>query len=124
MLFLAALEDEKLSRALTQIHGEPEKKWTLEEMARVAGMSRSIFAERFNALMKVPPAEYLTRWRMLRAKAALDTGKETIARIAAMTGYRSEAAFSTAFKRPDGACKRAAFPGTTARVRSSVIGCN
>lgn len=99
IVFLAAMEDEKLSRALKHIHSEPEKKWTLDQMARVAGMSRSIFAERFNAVMKLPPAEYLARWRMLRAKAALDAGKETVARIAAMAGYRSEAAFSTAFKR-------------------------
>lgn len=99
VVFLAALEDEKLSRALKHIHGQPERKWTLEDMARVAGMSRSIFAERFNALMKLPPAEYLARWRMLRAKAALDAGKETIAQIAESAGYRSEAAFSAAFKR-------------------------
>lgn len=97
--FLAALNDEQISRALKAVHERPAHKWTLEEMARAASASRTVFAERFSALLGMPPAQYVTTTRMLRARLALAEGQIPLARIAEEAGYQSEAAFSTAFKR-------------------------
>ena len=97
--FLAALNDQQIARALKGLHGRLAHKWTLEEMARIAGSSRSAFVGRFTTLLGIPPAQYLTRVRMLRARLALESGKASLAEIAEDSGYNSEAAFSTAFKR-------------------------
>lgn len=97
--YLAALGHEQLSRALAEMHMEPHKKWTLEGLSRVAGLSRSSFAEEFRTLMGMPPMEYLTRWRMLVARAKLLETRKPLVEIAEDVGYQSEASFSTAFKR-------------------------
>lgn len=97
--FLAALNDAQMSRVLQEVHSRFAHKWTLEEMARTAGKSRSTFAERFTALIGMPPVQYLTNVRMLQACLALDTGRLSLAQIAEEIGYQSETAFITAFKR-------------------------
>lgn len=97
--FLAALHDESLSRILKEIHRRPAHKWTLGEMAHVAGTSRSTLVERFTAQLGLPPARYLTSIRMLQARLALETEQKSLLQIANAAGYQSEAAFSTAFKR-------------------------
>lgn len=97
--FLTALNDEQISRVLKEAHSRPAHKWALEEMARVAGSSRAAFAERFTTLLGMPPAQYLTSIRMLRARLALAEGQASLSQIAESAGYQSEAAFSTAFKR-------------------------
>lgn len=68
-------------------------------MARAAGSSRSAFAERFTTLLGMPPAQYLTSIRMLQARQSLEAGQLSLLQIAEEAGYKSEAAFSTAFKR-------------------------
>lgn len=100
--FLAALNDAQMSHVLKEVHRRLAHKWTLEEMARVAGLSRSTFAERFAALLGLPPAQYLTNVRMLHARLALDDKQASLAQIAADIGYQSETAFITAFKRSFG----------------------
>lgn len=100
--YLAALGDAHISRALKRIHREPERKWTLQELSRVAGLSRTSFAERFKALMGVPAIEYVTNWRMSLALATLKNSQKTIVEIGEEIGYQSEASFSTAFKRQFG----------------------
>jgi AraC-like DNA-binding protein len=100
--WLGALQDERIGRALTAIHREPGKDWTLERLARQAAMSRSSFAARFTDLVGVPPMTYLTRWRMAVADARLQEGAVTVSGVAASMGYRSEAAFSRAFTRVTG----------------------
>ena len=97
--FLAALNDEQISRVLKELHSRQAHKWTLEEMARIGGFSRSAFAERFTKLLGMPPAQYLTRIRMLQARLTLEAGEASLIEIAEHAGYNSEAAFSTAFKR-------------------------
>lgn len=97
--WLGALQDPRVSRAIIAMHREPARRWTLAALAREAAMSRSAFAERFAALVGMPPMHYLARWRMHVAQAALldrDTG---LAELASRLGYRSEAAFKRAFKR-------------------------
>ncbi|MCL6692479.1 AraC-type DNA-binding protein [Pseudomonas citronellolis] len=94
-----ALSDHQVASAIGAIHSAPQRRWTLEELARVAGMSRTVFAQRFKQLVGRTAMEYLVRWRMLMAADRLRSGSENIASIAFSLGYESESAFSTAFKR-------------------------
>lgn len=100
--WLAALRDRHVGLALTALHERPAHPWTVEELARIAGLSRSALGERFNTLIGMPPMQYLTRWRTALAAARLREGDAPVVRIAADVGYESEAAFSRAFKREFG----------------------
>jgi AraC-like DNA-binding protein len=100
--WLAGLRDPHVSRALGLIHAQPGRQWTVDELGREAGMSRSALAERFALLIGEPPMQYLTRWRLALAARALKEGNEPIVRLAEQVGYESEAAFNRAFKREFG----------------------
>ena len=100
--WLAAIRDPKIGRALAAIHREPGNLWPVEALAKVATTSRSLFSERFTAVLGVPPARYVTRWRMHLARGWLRKDRLTVAEVAARLGYESEAAFSRAFKRYSG----------------------
>jgi AraC-like DNA-binding protein len=91
-----------VSRALQLVHADPACRWTVDELARQSGTSRTILAERFNAVLGQAPIEYVTGWRMQLAAERLRDGRESIAAIAAEVGYESEAAFNRAFKRVTG----------------------
>jgi AraC-like DNA-binding protein len=97
--WLAGLRDPAVGRALALLHGNPAESWTLEELARRAGVSRSVLAERFVHLIGCPPMQYLTRWRVQLAARQLSDGSKKIAAIGRDVGYESEAAFSRTFKR-------------------------
>ncbi len=99
---LAGFADRQVSRALTAIHEKPERQWTVADLAREAGMSRSGFAEKFVALIDVTPMEYLKRWRMQVARDAIATRGFSVSEAAEAVGYSSEAAFSRAFKNETG----------------------
>ncbi len=103
---LFALADPHMAAAIGAMHAEPGTHWTLQALARTAGMSRSGFAEKFKASVGSSPMEYLTRWRMLLAADRLAKGIEPVSVIALSLGYRSESAFSTAFKRAMGCSPR------------------
>jgi len=94
---LGGLADPQLARALANIHADVGRGWTVAELARRAGMSRSVFARRFSEAVGAAPVEYLLHWRMALAKDALLRGRGTLDEIAAMVGYKSASAFSTAF---------------------------
>ncbi len=96
--WLSGLRDEIVGRALAALHMRPAHPWTLEELAREVGASRSVLAERFAAYVGAPPIQYLTQWRMQLASTLL-AGPATLAEIAANVGYGSEAALSRAFKK-------------------------
>ncbi|MCB9606818.1 MAG: AraC family transcriptional regulator [Polyangiaceae bacterium] len=100
--WLAALKDDGIRRSLELIHAEPAEPWSVEELAKRAGMSRSGFAARFNELLGEAPGQYLTRWRIQLASQRLRDTDESIASVAAKVGYGSESAFSRAFKREAG----------------------
>jgi AraC-like DNA-binding protein len=93
---LAGLSDRHLSLALTAIHDEAHKPWTLESLAAVACMSRTAFTEHFRTVMGVPPGEYLTRWRITHGGRLLRQGM-AIKLVCAHTGYASASAFTRAF---------------------------
>jgi AraC-like DNA-binding protein len=104
--WLFALADTLLRAAINAMHDEPAHRWTLEDLAERAGMSRSIFALRFKQKVGASPMEYLTRWRMLLAGDKLTNTGDSISVIALSLGYESESAFSTAFKRVMGCSPR------------------
>jgi len=97
--WLGGLRDRYIGRALNLMHAEPTRDWTLNELAKEAGLSRSSFAERFTLYVGIPPMQYLQKWRLQIAASRLLEGGGGIAAIAADVGYESEAAFSRAFKR-------------------------
>jgi AraC-like DNA-binding protein len=97
--WLGALCDPHVGRALAALHATPGEPWTVEQLARAAGLARSSLAERFAALTGEPPMQYLTRWRMQMAAGLLATTHDGVAGIAARVGYASEAAFNRAFKK-------------------------
>jgi AraC-like DNA-binding protein len=97
--WLAGLRDPFVGRALSLMHAKPACSWTIEDLARDVGLSRSVLAERFAQLVGIPPMQYLAQWRMQIASGMLSGGRVNIATIAAEIGYSSEAAFSRAYKR-------------------------
>lgn len=101
-----ALTDEQLSAAITAMHADPAHRWTLQELAGRAGMSRSTFALKFKQTVGTSPMEYLTRWRMLLAGDRLESSSDPVSLIALSLGYESESASSTAFKRVMGCSPR------------------
>ncbi|MBE1160415.1 cupin domain-containing protein [Dyella acidiphila] len=101
-----ALADPQIGAAIGAMHADPARRWTLHELATQAGMSRSIFAQRFRDKVGEAPIAYLTHWRMRLAAERLMTGEDTLAHIAQSFGYESENAFNTAFKRVMGCSPR------------------
>ena len=99
---LAALEDEQIGAALRAMHKDVRRSWTVAELARQVGMSRSSFAARFTDTVGLPPVEYLMKWRISLAKSALTESKQPISEVAELAGYQSVSAFSTAFSRTTG----------------------
>ena len=104
--WLFALADKQMSAAINAMHDDPAHRWTLQELAVRAGMSRSTFALKFKETVGASPMEYLTRWRMLRAGDRFVNSSDPISVIARSLGYESESAFSTAFKRVMGCSPR------------------
>jgi AraC-like DNA-binding protein len=100
--WLAGLRDEIIGRALARLHERPAHPWTLEDLARDVGLSRSALADRFTHFVGQPPMQYLTGWRMQAAARLLADGVAKVSAVALEVGYDSEAAFSRAFKRVAG----------------------
>jgi AraC-like DNA-binding protein len=100
--WLAGLRDRYVGRALTLMHERPAHDWTVDDLSEQVGLSRSALAQRFANLLGAPPMQYLTRWRLVLAAAALRSGNRAIARVAEESGYESESAFNRAFKREFG----------------------
>ncbi len=109
--FIAALSDRQLSKALHAIHQDPQKNWKIQNLAALAGMSRARFAHRFNEVVGLPPINYLTRWRLMQARALLVSSDLDMAEIAARCGYASTPSFSRRFKESYGV-----GPGTYRRA--------
>ena len=101
--WLAGLGDRVVGGALNALHAKPAHAWSLEELARAAGTSRSVLAERFQQLVGSSPMQYLTQWRMLLAANMLARSNAPLARIAEDVGYQTDTAFSRAFRREYGA---------------------
>ncbi|WP_455271359.1 AraC family transcriptional regulator [Rhizobium herbae] len=109
---LSGMQDAALARVLSALHADIRAGWTVADLAKLAGMSRSAFAARFNGVIGCAPMEYLARWRMTLAKDTLSRGGKSLDRLAEEIGYESASAFSTAFRRRVGCA-----PGAFARSR-------
>ena len=97
--WLAGAGDPAVGRGLAALHRRPGHDWSLEELAREAGVSRSALTERFTRYLGVAPMSYLTEWRLELGAEALRTCSRSVQNIALEVGYESEAAFNRAFKR-------------------------
>jgi AraC-like DNA-binding protein len=97
--WLAGLRDRFVGRALALMHDAPATEWTVDELGRRVGLSRSALHERFAEIIGQPPMQYLANWRMQVAAALLRDTNATVASVALDVGYDSEAAFVRAFKR-------------------------
>lgn len=100
--WLAGLRDPVVAPAIACMHARPAEDWTLVSLAREAGSSRTVLADRFSAVVGIPPMQYLTQWRIQLAANALTSSRAKVAAVASQVGYASEAAFSRAFKRATG----------------------
>ncbi len=114
--WIRAACDPRLAPVLRLMHSDPARNWTLPELARHAGMSRTAFATHFRHVAGVPPMTYLMQWRLRQAERRLRDRSESVASIARSVGYESVAAFSTAFKRLFGHAPKHALGNTTASV--------
>ncbi|MFT7840701.1 AraC family transcriptional regulator [Saccharothrix sp. BKS2] len=110
----AALADPAIAEALQHMHREPSRKWTVQELGKAVGLSRTAFTRRFTSMVGQPPLVYLTNWRLGRAAQLLRETDDPLALIARQVGYRSEFAFANAFRRafgvPPGRFRRAELP--------------
>ena len=102
----AALFDPRIGTAVAAVQSAPADRWSVRTMATAAGMSRTAFAVRFQSLVGMAPIAFVTRWRMELASDALRHSQQRIAEIAFSVGYKSEASFSTAFRRTMGCSPR------------------
>jgi AraC-like DNA-binding protein len=99
---LAGLADPRIAAALRVFHADIRHSWSVASLARVAGMSRSVFSQRFTDLVGEPPMTYVLQWRMALARDALKFSDRSLEEIAYESGYSSASAFSTAFTRSVG----------------------
>lgn len=97
--WLGALRNPHVGKTLALLHERPEHDWTVDTLARRVGLSRSALADRFSAMVGLPPMQYLARWRISLAASKLRHSDASILEIATAVGYESESAFNRAFKR-------------------------
>jgi AraC-like DNA-binding protein len=97
--WLAGLRDPHVARALALLHDDITRPWNVDDLSREVGLSRSALGERFLKLVGMPPMHYVTSWRMQVATQKLRLTDASLAQVADMVGYGSEAAFSRAFKK-------------------------
>jgi AraC-like DNA-binding protein len=100
--WLQGLKDERIAVALQAIHKDPGCRWTVASLARRAGMSRTVFATRFKALIGESPMEYVSRWRVHRAIGLLERDGVSLKSVVEASGYKSAATFRMNFKRQFG----------------------
>ncbi|MDM3871319.1 AraC family transcriptional regulator [Porticoccus sp. W117] len=97
--FVAALNDKQLSKCLTAFHSHYCGDWSIERMAEQAGMSKSLFSDKFKRFLNISPMQYVAHWRMQNAQRLLLESNHNLEQIANLVGYETVASFSKAFKR-------------------------
>jgi transcriptional regulator GlxA family with amidase domain len=101
--WFAGLREPHVTRALALLHNEVARRWSVDELSREVGLSRSALADRFIRVIGMPPMHYLAGWRMQVATEKLRTTSASLAQVAESVSYDSAAAFSRAFKKTFGA---------------------
>lgn len=97
--WLAGARDQVIGQALMLMHSQPAHPWTVSDLARRLGLSRTGLAERFRQFLGLSPMAYLARWRLKIGAEMLRTTQDSVGQIAMAVGYGSESAFNRAFKR-------------------------
>ncbi|MFT5110923.1 MAG: AraC-like DNA-binding protein [Parasphingorhabdus sp.] len=97
--FLALLGHPKISKAIQLIHEKPHHPWRLEDLADACGVSRTVLSDEFSRCVDLAPIQYLTEWRMHKARDMFVCSQMSVAQVAEHVGYSSEGAFSSAYKR-------------------------
>jgi AraC-like DNA-binding protein len=105
--WLGAVSDPGLGKALRAIHEDVAQQWTVDRLAKVAGMSRAAFSAEFTRRIGQPPLSYLRAWRLTIARTALMSSDTTVALVASKVGYTSQSAFAHAFRRAFGCSPKA-----------------
>ena len=100
--WLRAISDPKIGRVVSTMHRSISNDWTVEALAREAGLSRTAFITRFAAATGLPPMAYLKAWRLRAARISLAEGQQSVAQVGYSVGYDSEEAFGRAFKKEFG----------------------
>ena len=100
--WLAGARDPEVGKALSLMHRDASRAWTVADLAGEVGLSRAVLAERFRTYLGEGPIAYLSRWRMHLGARLLSTTSHSVAEVATAAGYDSEAAFNRAFKREFG----------------------
>ena len=118
---LAGLSHPRLAKALTAIHDEPARPWTLQDLADQAGMSRTRFAELFRQVVGGTPIDYLSCWRITTAQRLLAQGKQ-LKTVAHAVGYDNGAAFARRFGQVTGQSPRQWLASQHARAQSPLVG--
>jgi len=118
--WLAGARDVEIGKAMTLMHHRPEHPWTIAELAKETGLSRTVFSDRFRHFLGVAPMTYLTRWRLRLGARALAATSHSVAQIAFDAGYESEAfgphdAFDRPCARVSGPVQRSRDPPACAR---------
>lgn len=103
---LKGLTHPEINKVINAIHRDYKKDWSVLELAKIYGASRSSFAANFKSVVGMSPMDYLQRWRMFHAKEALRYGQQRVSEIAYSVGYESVTAFSTAFSKVEGLSPR------------------
>ncbi|MTI29431.1 AraC family transcriptional regulator, partial [Xanthovirga aplysinae] len=93
------LNNEAIDKILQLIHQFPERNWSVANLAKEAGMSRTYFSNTFRDLTKFTPMGYVTNWRIIKARELLKNQNYKIGEVAEKVGYSSEAAFNRSFKK-------------------------
>jgi AraC-like DNA-binding protein len=119
--WLAGARDSEVGKTLALMHHDPARPWTLADLAKEVGTSRSVLAERFRHYLNETPIAYLTRWRLQLGAQMLGSSSYSVAQIAGDVGYESEAAFNRAFKREFG-IPPARFRTQSRSLRAKAIG--
>ncbi|HVN44543.1 MAG TPA: AraC family transcriptional regulator [Steroidobacteraceae bacterium] len=118
--WLAGLRDRHVGKALALLHERPQRQWSVDELAREVGLSRSALHERFVRYLGQAPVQYLASWRIQLGAKLLRESSRIVADIALEVGYESEAAFARAFKRlagmPPAAWRRAQAGNSRAQI--------
>ena len=99
---MAGLREPYVARAPALLHRDISRRWTVDNLGRETVLSRSALADRFIRLIGLPPMHYLANWRMQVAAQKLRNTSASLAQVAKLVGYDSEAAFSRAFKKAFG----------------------
>ena len=93
------LADPHMTKAISRMHESPEFAWTVQALADLSGMSRTVFAKRFHRKVGTTPMQYLTRWRMLIAADRLKRSEDPVSNIALSLGYETQSAFGRTFRK-------------------------